>query len=272
MRPADQRRAARCGRSGRSSASASNRAPGGQAGQHVLGPGAPAHLLDVEAEHAEERHAEAGHPQHRPLRPPRPEAAEAHRRVELPAPAVGVVAGADAGDVEQPLVRAGAGSAGRGGGPARRACPACASAVAGGCAGGRASASSSVASMRRAVVVGDVGHRPLRRQAVEVDEVADPVGQGVGELHDEAAALRVADHRRRPRRSCGRARRGGRGCRPPTSTGRRGRCRRGPAGPRPRPASPPSTSSGRQQVPGGGEVEAAVHAEHGRARPASPHS
>ena len=46
-----------------------------------------------------------------------------------------------------------------------------------------------------ALVVGDVGRRPLRRQPVEVDEVADAVRHRLGELHHQAAALRVADDR-----------------------------------------------------------------------------
>ena len=57
------------------------------------------------AEDGEERHRQAGQLEHRPLRAPRPEAAEAHRRVDLPAPAVVVLAGPDRRQVEQPLRR-----------------------------------------------------------------------------------------------------------------------------------------------------------------------
>ena len=180
---ADVRRASRAG------ASAAARAD-------VLGLRAPAHLLELEPEHAEQRHAEPGHALHRPLGPPRAEAAEAHRRVELPPPAVGVVAGADAGDVAEPLVR----QAGVQPGPApgqlvERA----------GLALDRrprsrrwsSQPSSSAASIRVRSWLGTSGAGRFDGQAVEVDHVADPVGQGVGQLHHEAAALGVAEQRRR---------------------------------------------------------------------------
>ena len=50
----------------------------------------------------------------------------------------------------------------------------------------------------RAFVVGDVGRQPLRRQPVEVGEVADAMRHRLGELHHQAAALRVADDGRGP--------------------------------------------------------------------------
>ena len=77
--------------------------PGGRYGTTSSGLRAPAHLLQLEAEHAEERHRQARQALQRPLRAPRAEAAEAHRRVDLPAPAVGVLARADRREVAQPL-------------------------------------------------------------------------------------------------------------------------------------------------------------------------
>ena len=88
-----------------------------------------------------------------------------------------------------------------------------------------------------ALVVGHVGEAAARRQAVEVDEVADAVRQGVGQLQHQAAALGVADDRHRRRRRRSRAPPPRRGGRPPSCRARRARSRRGPGGPTTRPAS-----------------------------------
>ena len=48
-----------------------------------------------------------------------------------------------------------------------------------------------------ALVLGDVGDRPLRRDAVDVDEAAEPERFGVGELDHHRATLGVADRRHR---------------------------------------------------------------------------
>jgi hypothetical protein len=50
----------------------------------------------------------------------------------------------------------------------------------------------------RALVVGDVGPTATGRQPVEVHEMRAAVRKRVGELHQDAAALRVADERDRP--------------------------------------------------------------------------
>ena len=203
----------------------------------VLGLRAPAHLLVLEAEHTEERHRQPGQAHERPLGPPRAEAAEAHRRVDLPAPAVGVVAGADRDEVAQPVASTGGGSCAPGARRARRSCP------------GRRWASAlrrrwssqssrSFASRRVRSWFGDVGRQALRRQPVEVDEVADAVGHA---RRRAASSGRRPSSARRPAPARGgrcRARRARRGRRRPTSRARRGRCRRGHAGPTPRPANP----------------------------------
>ena len=133
--------------------------PEREVGRDVVRQGAPAHLLDLEAEHAEERHPQPGHPLQRPLGPPRPEAAEAQRRVDLPAPAVVVLAGAERHEVAQPLERqAGVHPAAAPGQLVERA----------GLALDRAGPPAVVEPRAQlggqhpgAVVVGDVGHRPL---------------------------------------------------------------------------------------------------------------
>ena len=185
----------------------------------------------------------AGQAQHRPLGPPRAEAAEAHRRVDLPAPAVGVLAGADGDEVAQPLDREARVHA-----PAplgqlverARACAACRRAA-------RRWSSQPVqlgGEELGALVVGDVGPAPPGRQAVEVDQVADAVR---ARPRPAAASGRRPWSGRPPgtaRRRSSRAPRRRRGRRPPSCRGRRARSRRGRAGPTPPPASPASASSG----------------------------
>ena len=73
----------------------SQRPPGGRYGSTRSGSVPHPISSGCAAEDGEERHRQPGQPQQRPLRAPRPEAAEAHRRVDLPAPAVVVLAGAD---------------------------------------------------------------------------------------------------------------------------------------------------------------------------------
>ena len=164
----------------------------------VLGLRAPTHLLVLETEHAQERHCEARQPHERPLRTPRTEPAEAHRRIELPAPSVGVVASADRDDVAQPVERK----------TRVHAATALGELIERARTALRVDAATAMVEPRfevlgeepRAFVVGDVGREPLRWQPVEVREVADAMGHRLGELHHQAAALRVADDgHRRPR-------------------------------------------------------------------------
>ena len=114
-----------------------------------------------------------------------------------------------------------------------------------------------------AVVVGYVGHGAAGGQAVEVHEVAHPVRHAVGELHDEPAALRVADQWR------GLVRRGVEHGEQIADVGVP-RVQRGPvavavAALVPRHDSPPGLhDERRQQVPRGGEVEPAMDAQHRR--------
>ena len=70
--------------------------------QHVLGLRPPPERVGLGAEDGEHRHADVGQPHHRPLGSPRAEAAEAQVGVDLPAPAVGVLTGADRDEVAQP--------------------------------------------------------------------------------------------------------------------------------------------------------------------------
>src|SRR5690606_4228887 len=70
----------------------------------VLGEGAPTHLFGLQPEDGEQRHAEARQPVHRPLGPPGAEAAESQRRVDLPAPPVGIATATDGDEVAEPLV------------------------------------------------------------------------------------------------------------------------------------------------------------------------
>ena len=84
----DPRRAARCARSGRRRRGSRTRPPAGRNGRTWSGSVPQPISSGCAAEHAEERHRQAGQPEHRPLRPPRAEPAEAHRRVDLPPPAV----------------------------------------------------------------------------------------------------------------------------------------------------------------------------------------
>ena len=80
----------------------------------------------------------------------------------------------------------------------------------------------------RPFVFGDVGHPPCPRDAVQVDEVGEPERLRVGELRHQRPALGVADDGHRPtRRHVIEDRQARRACRRPTSTARRGRCRRG---------------------------------------------
>jgi hypothetical protein len=156
----------------------------------VLGLRAPAHQLGDHAEHGQHRHAQQGQAPHGPLGPPGAEAAHAHGGVDLPAPAVVVVAGADGDQVAQPLGReAGVHAPAAGGQLVDGA----------GLAHVVDGAAADVEPRREvagqhlgALVVGHLGDGPARREAVEVDELRDPVGQRAGHLEEQRAALGVA--------------------------------------------------------------------------------
>ncbi len=154
---------------------------------------APAHVLLFADEHAEERHGQAGQTHQRPLRPPRTEATHAHRRVELPSPAVVGLGGPDADEVPQPLVR-----------QARVHAPPPAGEVVERprlAAGGRrrpavVEPTGELAGQHLgAIVLGEVGDRPAVRDAVDVHERGEAERVGVGELRHQRPTLRVADHR-----------------------------------------------------------------------------
>ena len=94
-----------------------------------------------------------------PLRAPRSEAAEPHRRVDLPAPTVVGLEPADGHQASQPVDRTAEGSSARDGAPARRSFPVGAARSPCG-ADGRASRRVSSAIIFDAFVLGDVGHPP----------------------------------------------------------------------------------------------------------------
>ena len=174
----------------------SQRPPGGRNWQHALGIGAPAHLLRLVAEDAEERHRQARQLQHRPLGAPRAEAAEAHRRVDLPAPAVGVLAGADRCQVAAATPATGAGSSSPAARPAPRACPACGCWWP--CAGdGRASPATSLAIIWVRSCSATSGTIGAYGSPSRLTKEAEPVRLGVGELDHHPAALGVPDDRQR---------------------------------------------------------------------------
>ena len=177
--------------------SISSRPPWREERLDVVRQGAPAHVLLFADEHAEERHRQARQAHQRPLRAPRAEAAHAHRRIELPPPAVVGLRRADADEVPQPVVRQ------------ARVHPTPPP-------GELVERSRLAASGRRrpavvepagqlagqhlgAIVLGEVGDRPAVRDAVDVHERGEAERVGVGELRHQRPALRVPDHWDRPR-------------------------------------------------------------------------
>ena len=98
-------RAVRCARSGRHLRAPRARPPSGRNWVRLCGNVPHPISSSSEASRPEERHAEPGQSCDRPLRPPRAETAEAHRRVDLPAPAVRVLPCSDGDEVAQPLER-----------------------------------------------------------------------------------------------------------------------------------------------------------------------
>ena len=155
----------------------------------------PSHRLRLRREETEHRHRQTGQPQQRPLRPPRTEAAEAHRRIELPAPAIGVVLRAGRDEIEQPLVRQARVHAAT---PARELLHRA------GLARGVRDAAAMVEpagqflrEQSRALVLGDVRVSRARGQPVDVHELRDAVRAGVGQMGQQRPALRVPDQRNR---------------------------------------------------------------------------
>ena len=208
-----------------------------------------------------------GQAHQRPLRAPRAEAAEAHRRVDLPAPAVVGLEPADGDEVAQPLDgQARVHPPARG--PAPRSSPAWRCEVA---VRRRWSSQPGVSSATICVrsCSATSGMPPRRRDPVEVDEVREAVRLGVGQLDHQRPALGVPDDGHRRPGDSDRSRPSRRGCRRPRSTAGVVAVAVAALVPGDDPPSGGGQLRG-EDVVGAGEVEAAVDQQAAAGQPRRP--
>ena len=190
----DHALAARCGRSGRCRPASRAAPPSGRYGVTSSGRVPQPISSTTRPSTAEERHPQPGHP----LAATTPAATVRIHRSAWTGRSSSATRlrprGRRASRCSAATRPTGGGSSGRGDGPARRACPGLRWTVPARAAvvEPRARARPPASASGRGSATSGTG--PPRRQAVEVDQLADAVGLAVGQLHHQGAALGVAEH------------------------------------------------------------------------------